>query len=267
MPRAPTQATEWLNAAGRIPMLTAAEELHLGALVRRWQDWPPTPAEAPPAVTRRGLRARNRMVAANLRWVATVIDRIPRPRHVSLEDALQAGSVGLIRAAEKFDPARGYKFSTYAYLWIRQSLTLEIDRSSTIRVPTNVCAALKGVKNGETSSEQRAAAALVWHGCLTLDAPAPGAADDGGPLADGIEGGRLSVADLSQAEAIATALEAMGEVNGDGLALLQLRHGDGANLTELGRLEGMGPRRMRQRLEGLTDRLRALPAVQLALAG
>lgn len=262
-----TQATEWLNAAGRIPRLTAAEELHLGALVRAWQDWPPTPDEAPPAVRRRGLRARNRLVSANLRWVATVIDRIPRPRHVALEDALQAGSIGLVRAAEKFDPARGYKFSTYSYLWIRQSLTLEIDRSGTIRVPTNVCAALKGVKNGETSPEQREAAALVWHGCLSLDAPAPGAADDGGPLADGIEGGRLDLADLGQAEAIAGALEAMGDADADGLALLQLHHGDGANLTELGRLEGIGAVRMRERLEVATDRLRALPAVEMALAG
>jgi hypothetical protein len=186
---------------------------------------------------------------------------------VALEDALQAGSIGLVRAAEKFDPARGYKFSTYSYLWIRQSLTLEIDRSGTIRVPTNVCAALKGVKNGETSPEQREAAALVWHGCLSLDAPAPGAADDGGPLADGIEGGRLDLADLGQAEAIAGALEAMGDADADGLALLQLHHGDGANLTELGRLEGIGAVRMRERLEVATDRLRALPAVEMALAG
>jgi RNA polymerase sigma factor (sigma-70 family) len=208
------------------------------------------------------------MVAANLRLVALVVDRTPRPPRVALEDALQAGSVGLIRAAEKFDPARGYKFSTYAYLWIRQSLTLEVGRSSTIRVPTNVCAALKGVKNGETSPEQREAAALVWRGCLTLDAPAPGAAaDDSGPLADAIVGGRLDVEQLGQAEAIAGALEAMGETDADALALLQLRHGDGANLTELGRLEGIGPLRMRQRLEGVTDRLRALPAVELALAG
>ena len=263
-----TQATEWLNAAGRIPMLTAAEELHLGALVRAWQDWPPTPDAAPPAVRRRGLRARNRMVAANLRLVAMVVNRITRPRHVALDDALQAGSVGLIRAAEKFDPARGYKMSTYIYLWIRQSLTLEIDRSSTIRVPTNVCAAMKGIKNGDTSPEQREAAALVWNGCLSLDAPAPGAAaDDSGPLADAIVGGRLEVEQLGQAEAIAGALEAMGEADGDGLALLQLHHGDGAHLTELGRLEGMGAVRMRQRLEGVTSRLRALPAVELALAG
>jgi RNA polymerase sigma factor (sigma-70 family) len=266
MARNPSAAA-WLNAAGRFTLLTATEEVHLGALVRRWQDWPPTPAEAPPAVRRRGLRARDRIASANLRLVAMVVDRIPRPPHVALEDALQAGSVGLIRAAEKFDPARGYKFSTYAYLWIRQSLTLEIDRSGTIRIPANVCSALKGIKNGETSSEQRAAAALVWHGCLSLDAPAPGAADDGGPLADGIEGGRLLVEQLGQAEAIATAVEAMGRADPDGLALLQLHHGDGANLTELGRLEGMGAVRMRQRLEVVTDRLRALPAVEMALAG
>jgi len=248
-------------------MLTAAEELHLGALVRAWQDWPPTPAEAPPAVTRRGLRARNRMVAANLRLVAMVVDRTPRPPRLALEDALQAGSVGLVRAAEKFDPARGYKFSTYAYLWIRQSLTLEIDRSSTIRVPTNVCAALKGVKNGETSPEQRAAAALVWYGCLSLDAPAPGAADDSGPLADGIEGGRLGGDQLGTAEQVADAFTAMADADADGLALLQLRYGDGALVGELAQLEGASLPATTKRLRVAADRLRALPAVQLALAG
>jgi hypothetical protein len=82
-----------------------------------------------------------------------------------------------------------------------------------------------------------------------------------------IEGGRWGVEQLGQIEAVASAWRAMGEADGDGLAMLQLHHGDGANVTELGRLEGMGPRRMRQRLEVVTNRLRALPAVQLALAG
>ena len=260
-------ATAWLNAAGREPMLTPAEELHLGVLVRRWQDWEPTPAEAPARVIRQGLRARNRIVAANLRLVALVVERTARPAHVALEDALQAGSLGLIRAAEKFDPQRGYKFSTYSYLWIRQALTCEVDKSGTIRTPANVNAAMRGTRYGKTSPEQLAAGAMVWHGCLSLDAQVPH--DDGShsTLANLIEGGRLEVATLAQAEQVAEALAAMQEADEDGAALLALHHADGATMTELGKLEGCGAVAMRRRLAVATDRLRALPAVQVAIAG
>ena len=262
-----TQANSWLNAAGRIPMLTPAEELHLGALVRRWQDWEPTPAEAPPAVSRRGLRARNRMVAANLRLVAMVVDRFPRPPHVALEDALQAGSLGLIRAAEKFDPQRGYKFSTYSYLWIRQALTCEIDKSGTIRTPANVNATMRGTRYGSTTPEQLERAALVWHGCISLDAPPPTSDDDPRPLGEIIEGGRLEVEQLGQAEAISTAWRAMTEADEDGTALLQLHCADGARVGDLAVLVGASVPATGKRLKAVTERLRALPDVQVALAG
>jgi len=131
----------WLDSAGRVPMLTPAEELHLGGMVRAWMDWEPTADEAPPAVRRRGLRARDRMVSANLRLVAHVT-RVMRPGlGISITDAdhldlLQAGAIGLMRGVEKFDPARGYKLSTYAYWWIRQGLSRHVDSSSrTIRLP------------------------------------------------------------------------------------------------------------------------------------
>ena len=134
--------THWLGQAGRVPMLTPAEELHLGALVRAWQDWEPTPDDAPPAVRRRGLRARDRMVTANLRLVAHVT-RKARPGlgvHIpdaDLPDLLQAGAIGLQRGVEKFDPARGYKISTFCYWWIRQGLSRHVDwHGRTIRVST-----------------------------------------------------------------------------------------------------------------------------------
>ena len=259
-------ATAWLNAAGREPMLTPAEELHLGALVRRWQDWEPSPDAAPPAVRRRGLRARARIVKANLRLVALVAERAARPAHVALEDALQAGCIGLLRGAEKFDPARGYKISTFCYWWIRQAITLEVDRSGTIRTPANVNAAMRGTRYGNVSPEQLAAAERVWHGCLSLDAQVPH--DDGShsTLANLIEGGRLEVATLAQAEQVAEALAAMQEADPEGLALLQLHHADGANATELGSLEGIGAVRMKNRLVAVTDRLRSLPEVRAVLA-
>jgi RNA polymerase sigma factor (sigma-70 family) len=237
--------------------------------VREWQDWADGPAEAPPAVARRGLKARDRIVRSNLRLVAMVVDRYRLPAAIAMDDALQAGTIGLVRAAEKFDPARGYKFSTYSYLWIRQAITAEVDAmASTIRLPAPVGAAMRGTKYGTVSPEQIAAAELVWRGCISLDAPAPGATDeDARTLVEVLDGGRLEVEQLGQIEAVTAAWAAMEAVDPDGCTLLQLHHGDDATMTQLGGLEGMGPRKMRRRLEAARDRLRALPEVQMALAG
>lgn len=139
--------SHWLQAAGRQPLLTAAEELHLGAMVRAWQDHPAGPDQAPAVVVRRGRRARDRIVAANLRLVAHVV-RLMRPGLRSttdsdMADLLQAGAMGLMRGAERFDPARGYKFSTYGYWWIRQGISRWCDSSSrTIRPPSTHAAKL-----------------------------------------------------------------------------------------------------------------------------
>ena len=131
----------WLAAAGRVPMLTAAEEVHLGAMVREWQDWPGGPDAAPAPVRRRGLRARDRMVSANLRLVVSVAGKYRQritARHQCMTDALQEGAIGLQRGAEKFDASRGYKFSTYAYFWIRQGIQRWVDSVDLIRLPINV---------------------------------------------------------------------------------------------------------------------------------
>ena len=74
------------------------------------------------------------------------------------------------------------------------------------------------------------------------------------------------MAQLAQAESVAEAWRAIEEADPDGAALLQLHHADAANVTELGRLEGVGPIKMRRRLEAATDRLRLLPEVAEALA-
>ena len=155
----------WLAAAGRVPLLTAAEELHLGAMVREWQDWPDGPDAAPAPVRRRGLRARDRMVAANLRLVMNVAKRYHRAierRRLAQEDALQEGTLGLMWGAELFDPAKGYKFSTYAYWWVRQGLTRWLNTSDTIRIPVHL---REKINRGDdpTGDERLAAAAAVLH--------------------------------------------------------------------------------------------------------
>ena len=134
---APSPIESWMEAAGRVPLLTAAEELHLGAAIQRWQQHEGGPDKAPPAIRRAGLRARDRMVAANLRLVGHVVMR-SRTR-LAFDDACQSAAIGLQRAAEKFDPTRGYKFSTYAYWWIRQAVSrADEDMGATIRAPNHI---------------------------------------------------------------------------------------------------------------------------------
>ena len=112
---------QFLKSMGRISMLTAAEELHLGTLIQQGQA-----EDATPGQKRAGKRAKERMITANLRLVVSLARKFSfRLHNNSLEfaDLLQEGAIGLNRAAEKFDPELGYKFSTYAYWWIRQAIT------------------------------------------------------------------------------------------------------------------------------------------------
>ena len=121
--------SDYLRAIGRVPMLSADEQIMLGTSVRRWLDDP----EPTPAAIRRGKRAKDRMVQANLRLVVSWAKRYQN-KGVSLDDLVQEGNLGLIRAVEKYDPSTGYRFSTYATWWIRQGVIRAItDKSSLIR--------------------------------------------------------------------------------------------------------------------------------------
>jgi RNA polymerase sigma factor (sigma-70 family) len=135
-------AISWfLDQAGRVPLLTHEEELLLGRAV---QDWivvrgveSPTPEQR--RAIRRGRRAYERMFNANLRLVVNVAKRyLCAVRNLEMSDLIQEGSFGLSRAIEKFDPTRGYKFSTYAYWWIRQGISRAISQQDrSIRLPVN----------------------------------------------------------------------------------------------------------------------------------
>ena len=137
----------FLDQIGRIPLLTAAEEIHLGQTVRAWLDDP----EPSRALIHRGRRAKDRMVSANLRLVVMVAKKYTSRAAelgLSLDDVIQSGTLGLVRGAEKFDPALGYKFSTYVYWWIRQAIVRDVSQQGgTIRVPVHIGDALNKVRH------------------------------------------------------------------------------------------------------------------------
>jgi RNA polymerase primary sigma factor len=124
----------WLDQIGRIPLLTPSQEIELGTAVQAWVNHPGFPDSCPPGIRRRGQRAKDRFVAANLRLAVSYIskrcNRLAKAH--SVDDLVQAANIGLIRAVEKFDPTKGYRFSTYAYWWIRQSVNHWVDTQSRI---------------------------------------------------------------------------------------------------------------------------------------
>jgi RNA polymerase sigma factor (sigma-70 family) len=130
--------TDYLRQIAGSPLLTTAEEIHLGTLIQSWRR------DAAPDARRirSGQRALSRVVTANLRLVVAVVKRShSRLQQLGIDpmDAVQAGNLGLIRAAQKFDPARGYRFSTYAFWWVKEALNRFLhEQHSSIHIPANV---------------------------------------------------------------------------------------------------------------------------------
>jgi RNA polymerase nonessential primary-like sigma factor len=138
----------YLNGIGRTALLTAAQEVDLakrieaGVFAQHMLDTAkrPSPKRRSElhAVVRDGLLAKNHLLEANLRLVVSLAKRYTG-RGMPLLDLIQEGNLGLIRAVEKFDYAKGYKFSTYATWWIRQAITRGMaDQGRTIRLPVHL---------------------------------------------------------------------------------------------------------------------------------
>ncbi|MCX5940314.1 MAG: sigma-70 family RNA polymerase sigma factor [Cyanobium sp. LacPavin_0818_WC50_MAG_67_9] len=142
--------TWYLATIGREPLLTPAEEIELGnqvqTMMRLIEEGERDYTDLEKKLLRIGKRSKQRMMKANLRLVVSVAKKY-QGKGLELLDLIQEGSLGLERAVEKFDPTRGYKFSTYAFWWIRQSMTRAIAcQSRTIRLPVHLSERLTAIR-------------------------------------------------------------------------------------------------------------------------
>lgn len=161
----------YLRDIGRIPLLEHEEEILLGRKVQRLMeledqrkelklddqglaDAHDVPLKQIKREIRDGKKAKEVMVTANLRLVVSVAKKYTK-RNMELLDIIQEGTIGLVRGVEKFDPGRGYKFSTYAYWWIRQGITRAIaEKSRAIRLPIHVTENLNKLKKAQRELSQ-----------------------------------------------------------------------------------------------------------------
>ncbi|MFF8604813.1 RNA polymerase sigma factor [Streptomyces sp. NPDC015346] len=272
---------QYLREIGRIPLLTAAEEVELARRVEAGlfaeerlasaTDLDSQLAVDLDRIVVMGRMAKRRLIEANLRLVVSVAKRYVG-RGLTMLDLVQEGNLGLIRAVEKFDYARGYKFSTYATWWIRQAMSRALaDQARTIRVPVHVVELINRVvrvqrrmlqERGYEPTPEEVAAQLdlvperVSEVLRLAQEPvslhAPVGEEDEVALGDLIEDGDAaspmeSAAFLLLREHLEAVLSTLGERE---RKVVQLRYGldDGRprTLEEIGRLFGVTRERIRQ---------------------
>ncbi|MCA1904365.1 MAG: RNA polymerase sigma factor, RpoD/SigA family [Cyanobacteria bacterium M5B4] len=167
----------YLHEIGKIPLLSNEEEIRLGKQVKQMMDlfalqesladrlgrmptdeeWAEAANMTPKALEaalKLGSRAKTKMIEANLRLVVSVAKKYQK-RNLELLDLVQEGTLGLERAVDKFDPTKGFKFSTYAYWWIRQAITRAIaQQARTIRLPVHITEKLNKIKKAQRQLSQ-----------------------------------------------------------------------------------------------------------------
>lgn len=168
----------YLREIGRVPLLTREQEIVFGKQVQQMMklieakealtkktDSPPTLEEwahhvnlsetEVKQIVHQGKRAKQKMIEANLRLVVAIAKKYQK-RNMEFLDLIQEGTLGLERGVEKFDPTRGYKFSTYAYWWIRQAITRAIaQQGRTIRLPIHITEKLNKIKKVQRELAQK----------------------------------------------------------------------------------------------------------------
>jgi RNA polymerase nonessential primary-like sigma factor len=165
----------YLKEINRIPMLSREEELTEARKVQRYMQHLETQKDERLSienerVVQEGLRAKAHMIQANLRLVVSVAKKY-RNCGLDLMDLIQEGNLGLERGVEKFDPMQGYRFSTYAYWWIRKGITNAINHQGrTIRLPVYVMHKLNALKKAQRQvSLEKGRRATVWELAAAID--------------------------------------------------------------------------------------------------
>ncbi len=260
----------YLRSIGKVDLLTPEQEVDLAKLIERGD-----------------MLAKRQMVEANLRLVVS-ISKSYLGRGLSFLDLIQEGSLGLIRAVEKFDYRRGYKFSTYATWWIRQAVTRALaDKSRTIRIPVHMVEKLNRVVHvqrqlvqslGREPEAEEIAAELRWsvrdvrdimrvaQTPISLEKPIGDEEDselrDFVPD-DSVESPFETASDALQRENVRQALELLPARERE---VLELRYGlngqEPLTLEEVGQAFGVTRERIRQIETNTLKKLKALPEAQ-----
>jgi RNA polymerase primary sigma factor len=261
----------YLRSIGRVDLLTAAQEVELAKRIERGD-----------------MLAKRQMVEANLRLVVSIAKGY-LGRGLSFLDLIQEGSLGLIRAVEKFDYRRGYKFSTYATWWIRQAVTRAIaDKARTIRIPVHMVEKLNRVAHVERQLVQKLgrepepaeiAEELRWPVAdvrdilrvsqLPVSLEKPVGDEDESELGDFVADDAVlepfeEASEHLQKEGVQKALQALPERERQ---VIELRYGlaggEPLTLEEVGRTFGVTRERIRQIENNTLKKLQRLPEAQM----
>jgi RNA polymerase primary sigma factor len=260
----------YLRSIGRVDLLTAEQEVMLAKRIERGD-----------------MTAKQQMIEANLRLVVSIAKNY-LGRGLTFLDLIQEGSLGLIRAVEKFDYRRGYKFSTYATWWIRQAVTRAIaDKARTIRIPVHMVEKLNKVVHierqlvqdlGREPSPDEIAKELEWTGRevkdilrmsqLPVSLEKPIGEDEDSSLGDFVEDETAEspfelASENLRRQNVRRALEALPERERE---VMEMRFGlnghQARTLEEVGRAFGVTRERIRQIENNTLKKLESLPEAQ-----